>query len=154
MHDFENALSKAMKFCSTKEVCISEITQKLEKWNIDKKHHKKIISILIDEDYINEQRYAEAFTSDKFRFQDYGKIKIRYELRLKKIENEYINNALEIIDDESYFNKIEKLIASKLKTAKETDAYKLKAKIQRYLLSKGYEQEYFGKIINKINFKK
>ncbi|MBN2892563.1 MAG: RecX family transcriptional regulator [Bacteroidales bacterium] len=148
MNNFEQTLSKAMRFCSTKEVCVFDIKTKLKNWGVDNSVSQKIISNLIEEKFIDEQRYANAFANDKFHFNNWGKIKIKYELRAKRIEIDSINIALENIADEEYSNKIKSLIENKLKTTKESDFQKLKAKIFRHLASKGFEPEIFSKLLN------
>lgn len=150
MNNFGQALGKAMRFCSTKEVCVFDITQKLSNWGVDEKYHHKIISTLKEEQFIDEQRYASAFTSDKFIFNKWGKIKISFQLKQKKIKDSYIQNALEQINQEEYIDTIEKLIITKLKSTKEQDFLKLKNKIFRHLTSKGFEAELFASKLHKL----
>jgi regulatory protein len=144
MNASEQALGKAMRFCSTKEVCVFDITQKLSNWDVDEEFHQQIISTLLDEQFIDEQRYANAFASDKFIFNKWGRIKISFFLRKKEIKNSLIQQATEKINFQDYADTIEKLIITKLKSTKEQDFLKLKSKIYRHLVSKGFEVEFFA----------
>ena len=73
-----------MRYCSKAEHCIDDVRQKLWTWKVPTEEHDDIINTLIDNNFINEQRYAEAFVKDKFRFNHWGRIKISLMLRAKK----------------------------------------------------------------------
>jgi len=96
---------------------------------------------LIKENFINEKRYAEAFVKDKFRYNKWGKVKIRAGLKMKKIPGEIINNALDSIDDGTYRKTIEELITVHRRSVKAKNQYDLKGKLLRYGLSKGFESD-------------
>ena len=74
---YEEALYKSAAYCSQSEHCISDLRNKLTQWGVMESDWDKIIRYLVDENYINESRYAIAFTKDKFRYNKWGKIKIR-----------------------------------------------------------------------------
>lgn len=142
-------LSKAMRFCSTKEVCVSDINKKLISWGIIESEINIIIEKLIDEDFINEMRYAKAFTLDKFKFNNWGKQKIRFELRKKEIPQSYINIATKKIKQELYLQKAEKLFIEKLHKIKESNNLKKKQKIFSYMSTKGFETEIIYQIADR-----
>jgi regulatory protein len=87
---FKTALSKAMALCSRREYCSDDIRAKLNSWGIGENDTEKIISALVTENFINEKRYSEAFVKDRFRYNKWGKVKIRANLRLKKIPAEIL----------------------------------------------------------------
>jgi regulatory protein len=145
-------LTKAMKFCSSKEVCIFDIQKKLNDWKIEKSLHNTIIQQLISEKFIDETRYAQAFASDKFRFNNWGKRKIEFELKRKNIPQHIINQAVATIETEAYTKKIKSLISAKIKSIKDDDTYKIKLKILRYMTNKGFEPDIVSNIFDK-NFK-
>ncbi len=112
---------------------------------------EEIIQRLKKENFINEQRFAQAFVHDKFLFNKWGKIKIRNALAAKNIPDSIITEALQTIDEQEYLKTLEKLAKQKLKSLqKETDKQKLKSKILRYLSSKGYEFEKIKSIVDEI----
>jgi len=139
-------LSRAMRFCSTKEVCISEINKKLINWGIKESEIDEIVLKLLAENFIDEQRYSKAFTLDKFRFNNWGKQKIRFELWKKEIRQSHINIALEEIDTDEYLQKAKKLFTEKLHKIKESNILKKKQKIFSYMSNKGFETEIIYKI--------
>jgi len=81
---FETALKKAMALCAGREYCRSDIRQKLSTWSIDATDAEKIISKLVIEKFIDEERYCTAFVRDKFRYNKWGRVKIASALKMKK----------------------------------------------------------------------
>ena len=138
---YKSALSKAMTLCSRREYCIDDIRNKLLSWKVGEYDSEKIIAILQKENFLNEERYAEAFVKDKFRSNKWGRIKIRSGLRLKKIKGDVITAALGSIDQDLYLRTIEELLKSHRRSIKAKNQYDLKGKLLRYGLSKGFESD-------------
>ena len=90
---YRTALSKAMSQCSRRELCCSEVESKLETWGLQKSDCQKIIDILINENFINEERYAHAFVKDKFNHNRWGRIKIAAQLRAKNISDSFVTGT-------------------------------------------------------------
>ncbi len=149
MQDREILISKAMKYCSRREVCIHDITQKLYAWGADDQDIPFIINILIKEKFIDELRYSKAFASDKFKFNNWGKNKIFYHLKAKKIPENLINEALQVIDNDEYKKVAKKLLLKKLNTLK-PDTPNLKQKLYSYMANKGFDSDIFYEIIDEI----
>lgn len=147
---FKNALSKAMAACSHREHCRSEIETMIEPWGLSEQERAKIIGILTDENFINEERYSTAFVSDKFKYNKWGKVKISVHLKAKKIPPEVISNALDTIDREKYQKMLNDLISSRRKSIKAKNSYDLKSKLLRYGLSKGFESHLLYDLLNEI----
>ncbi len=143
-------LSKAMHFCSTKEVCVFDMTKKLRAWGILDSKIDIIINELKTEKFIDEQRYALAFALDKFKFNNWGKRKIQFELKKKNVPEKFILLALNEINSEEYYLKAEKLFVSKLKTIKDINDLKERQKIFFYMNNKGFESELIFRIARKI----
>jgi regulatory protein len=103
---------------------------------------EELLSELIAENYLNEERYAIAFAGGKFRMKDWGRIKIRYELKKNKVSDYCIKKALVQINDTDYLKTAKKLIVFKQNALKsEKNVFIKKNKIRQYLLQKGYESE-------------
>ncbi|MBE3085103.1 MAG: RecX family transcriptional regulator [Bacteroidetes bacterium] len=136
---FKTTLSKAMAQCSRREFCCSEIRTKLYSWGLGDIDSEKIISMLIKENFINEDRFAQAFVKDKFNYNKWGKVKIAAHLRVKNIPGDIIRTALDVIDNELYKKTLSDLISSHRRFVKAKNQYDLKAKLLRYGLSKGFE---------------
>lgn len=136
---YKKALNKAMYLCSKSEKCKSEILKKLHDWKANPKEHQTIIEQLENQKYIDEERYVRFYVNDKFKYNKWGKIKIKAMLFQKKIPEKLINKALGKISQSDYIEMLKNVINLKKKTIKETDPYKLKNKLLQYGLSKGFE---------------
>lgn len=147
--NYEQALHKSAAYCSSSEHCISELKEKLDKWEVEPLDQMKIINYLKQEKYIDEVRYAVAFTKDKFRYNKWGKIKIAMALRLKGIDSETIAGAMCAIDDEEYNQMIIKLIKDKEKGIKFNNQYERQGKILRFMSGRGFETEAVIRLISK-----
>ncbi len=137
--DYPTALAKAMRFCSTKEVCKSDMVQKCHQWSVDEHVISKVIETLEKEKFIDEERYATAFVNDKFRFNKWGKLKIKAHLRAKKVDAQIVEKALGNIDDSDYYELIKQLAQSKNIKAK--NDFERKQKMLRFLSQRGFETD-------------
>ena len=147
-NDLRQLLLKAERFCSYRERCSYEIKQKMKELGADEKATEKIINSLTENDFLNDERFAQLFTSGKFRIKRWGKNKIRAELRMKKVSDSIISNALDCIDKAEYQNTIQHLINKKEKEVRKEKPEVRSQKTFRYLLSKGFESELIWKYIN------
>lgn len=147
---FTNSLARAMAQCSRREYCIDDIRQKLQIWGIRNNDSDKIIELLIKENFINELRYATAYTRDKFKYNKWGKIKISIHLKVKKIPSELLKQALDSIDNDHYIKTLNDLIENRKRTVKAKNPFDLKAKLLRYGLSKGFESNLLYDILNNM----
>lgn len=151
MHEkSRQALSKSMAICSKAEKCISEIQQKLNDWEICEDDAAEIIEVLIGQKFIDEQRYANYYARDKFRFNQWGKVKIRYMLSSKGIPNDYIQTALNEIDDSDYSITLFNILQEKNRKTNFKNVFDKKAKLIRYAQSKGFEYESISAELKKI----
>jgi len=138
----EQAFQKAKHYCAYQERCHSEVKEKLYSLGLWKKDVEETISLLIEENYLNEERFAVQFAGGRFRMKHWGRVKIRYELKQKQVSEYCIKKALAAIDEEDYARTLEKLAAEKLSSlADEKNSLARKRKLQDYLLQKGYERE-------------
>lgn len=143
------ALSKAMKLCSVKEYAPMEIKQKLTEWGVAENIVAEIITGLIKEKFLDEFRMARYFTNDKFRFNKWGKVKIKFMLHQKKICREAITEAMEQISDLEYIAVLKSELTKKRKTIKDTDDYKVKAKLFQFASGRGFEADVIYKLLDK-----
>jgi regulatory protein len=145
---YKSALSKAMALCSRREYCTDDISNKLQSWKVSESDSDQIIAALTKENFINEKRYAEAFVKDKFKYYRWGKVKIRANLKMKKIPGDMINSALNLIDEDLYRKTIKDLLVIHRRSVKAKNQYDLKGKLLRYGLSKGFESDLLYEIIS------
>ena len=147
----EQALQKLRHYCAYQERCHSEVKQKLLSLGIFSKQAGELMASLIEDDYLNEQRYAIAFAGGKFRVNRWGRIKIRHELRQKQVSSHCIAKALEQIEPEDYQAAIEKLAQAKLESLDVPRTGLLeKKKVHDYLQQKGYEAQLIAEVLAKI----
>jgi regulatory protein len=150
---YKVCLSKAMALCSRREYCTEDIRLKLQSWGLGENDTGRVIETLKNENFLNENRYAEAFVKDKFNYNKWGKIKIVALLKMKKIPAGIIRSALESIDDELYRKTLNYLIVSHRRSVKAKNQYDLKGKLLRYGLSKGFESDLLYDIISRAVIK-
>ncbi len=146
----EQALNIIAGQCSKKEMCSKEVRQKLEKWEIEEKEIQKIITFLIEHKFIDDNRFARIYTEDKFRFNHWGKQKIIMMLRQKGIRQEYIDEALDSIPTDNYTDHCLELLRQKCRTLSESDPYKLKAKLTRFALGRGFDFDTINRCLDRI----
>lgn len=138
-------------FCSYRERCIKEIRIKLFGYKLQKQDVDKIISCLIKENIVNEERFAFAFASGKFKINEWGKIKIRAGLKQFEIKEELIKKVLSSIPNDDYKRILEKLAKKKFQQLHlEKNLFIKRKKTQDFLLSKGYEKAAVIDVLNKI----
>jgi regulatory protein len=137
----EQAFQKIRHFCAYQERTHLEVKEKLYGFGLRQSDVESLISRLIEENFLNEERFAIAFAGGRFRIKKWGRVKIRYELRLKRVSAYNIENALGSIAADDYYRTLEKLARTKLESMKKlTDTESVKmAKVNTYLLQKGFE---------------
>jgi regulatory protein len=145
---FDTALKKAMALCAGREMCRSEIRQKLTSWSVQESDTERIIAKLVKEKFIDEERYSSAFVRDKFRYNKWGKVKIISALKMKNIPGEIINNAVGSIDEETYMTALRDMISSQRRKVKAKNQYDLKGKLLRFGLSRGFESHLLYDLLN------
>jgi len=147
---FSFILSKAQAYCTYQERCINDLSIKLREWNIKDGVAEKIINKLVDDDYINEERFARNYAGSKFRIKKWGKNRIIYEMKRKCIPDLIVQIGLEEIEDEEYINAIKELLSKKSFTISEKDPLKRKQKLARFAIAKGYRSGLVWDILNQI----
>jgi len=139
--DEKVALAKAEHYCAYQERSQQEVRDKLYEWGLWTDAVENIISQLISGNFLNEERFAKAYTKGKFNQKGWGKIKIKQGLKLKKVPDVLIKKALQTIDPDDYLQVLDKVIRKKAATITEKDPYKRRYKLQQYALSRGYEAD-------------
>ena len=147
--EYKEALRRAAALCSHQEQCSSHIMEKLNHWNISEEDSQRILGLLQKEKYLDDRRYATYYTRDKFRLNGWGKVKISVMLRRKGIPEAVIKDALNEIDEESYFSACAKLITEKAATLNEQNQFVRKGKLFRHAAQRGFESELIHRILNK-----
>ena len=135
------AMLKAQATCAYQERCQQEMRDKLYDWGLHSIEVENIIAQLITDNFLNEERFAIAFAGGKFRIKKWGRVKIKLELKKRKISDYCIRKALQQIDDRDYLRTIRELIAKKGKEIKGGKEHIRNYKIARFVASRGFEQD-------------
>ena len=143
-------LNKAATYASRYEHCESEVREKLLAWGGSNEEVNEIIAYLIKERYIDNQRYANSYTKDKFRFNHWGKYKISMMLRSKDIDSDTIEEALSQIEEEEYLEKLQQILHDKLRSLKYSSEYEKKGKLFKFAQSRGFESSAISKVIDSL----
>ena len=133
-------LQKAKHYCAYQERCHSEVRNKLYSFSLHKNEVEQLITQLIEEGYLNEERFAIAYAGGKFRLKKWGKEKIKYTLKQKQVSDYCIRKALASINDTDYKKSFISIAETKLKALKsEKNTLLKKQKIKAFLQQKGFE---------------
>ena len=130
-------LKKVLRYCAYQDRCTQEVRNKLATFDIPDSEKEKIVKLLIEEGYLDDERYASTFVRSKIHLKKWGVNKIKMALKMKGISDEIIYYALSEIDPEIYREELIKILQSK--KINELDPYKRKAKLAQYAMQKGYE---------------
>jgi regulatory protein len=145
-------LQKAAAYCAYQERTQDEVKKRLQKWKIWGEEADEIIAELITQKYISEERFAKTYAGGKFRIKNWGKIKIRQELQRRGLTEYNIREGIKEITDETYHQNLRELLLRKknLIESKEPDTFRLKQKLARFALGKGYESDLVWKLIEEL----
>jgi regulatory protein len=148
--EYKRYFARLSQLCARNEKCEQDLRKKLMQWSIPEEDSEKLLDQLKQLDFINHQRYANAFARDKLRFNHWGRKKIAYALKAKNIEENHIQDALETLSDSQYENILENELEKKIKNLKTNDQNQLRNKLCQYLIQKGFES---GKVFELVNEK-
>ena len=124
--------------CAQAEHCPQEMRDKMTRWGVDPEAQERVVTRLVKERYIDEERYARAFVKDKIRYQKWGRRKVQQGLWQKRIPNEIQQQVLSEVDDEAYLSILRPLLKQKRKTTKAQSDYELNQKLVRFALGRGF----------------
>ena len=146
----EQAWQKIKHYCAYQERSHYEAKQKLYGFGLYQSEVEQLLTKLIEEDYLNEERFAMQFAGGKFRMKHWGKVKINYELKQKGVSTYNIRRALQSIADTDYIATLQKLAEIKWEQLKGEQYIARQAKATSFLLQKGFELPLIQKAIQQI----
>ncbi|HLT07357.1 MAG TPA: regulatory protein RecX [Cyclobacteriaceae bacterium] len=144
---------KIAAFCAYQERCQKEVRDKLYSYGLSSSDVEEVLTTMILEGFINEERFAKAFVSGKFRIKKWGKMRIAQELKRRVNSENLVRMALQEIDEEEYWNTLLHLAEKKLRDIQEVDPFKKKLKLHQFLLYKGYEHDVIQSALEELQLK-
>lgn len=147
----DELLGKLMRYCAYKERCVKEVTEKLKSLNATPQQEDKITEKLLADNFVNPERFANSYASDKFRLQNWGRMRIGRELKIREIPQALISKALSQIEDEEYLNTFQNLFDKRWNSLSETNFLQRKKKTLDFLLYRGYEYDLIMSRLNKFS---
>lgn len=146
----DEALKKMERYCSYQERCHKEVTQKLHGMRMIPDVIDHIVVNLMQNNFLNEERYAKAFVSGKFRIKKWGKHRLTRELKQRDIGKTLITMALQTISDVEYLETFHALAEKKAESITEKNVLKKKKKLADYLFYRGWESHLVYDKVNAI----
>jgi len=132
-------LDKMAKYCAYQERCVKDVKDKLKTFDIPEKAKEEILDYLIDNRFVDNERFVRSFVRGKVNQSGWGLNKIRFHLMQKGIAKELIDEALRQTDEEVYRQKLIAILKTKAKTVKAASDYEKKRKLAAYAMQKGFE---------------
>lgn len=146
----EQIIQKLENYCAYRERCEAEIKQKMYALKVPTTDYKKYLDYLKENNFYNEERFANAFAHGKSNIKKWGRKKIILELQSKNIDVNKINQSLQQIDEGMYVLKLEAILIKKNNSIKEADAFKKKQKLIQFAMQKGYEYDIINQVLKNI----
>ncbi|MTK53706.1 regulatory protein RecX [Paludibacter sp.] len=148
---YDLLLKKAAAYSSKQEVCSADIEAKLQLWGADADQSEKIVSYLVEQKYIDNERFCSAFVNDKLRFNKWGKLKITQALRMKKIPDSLLERVFSEMDVSLYEQTLSELLRKKVREVKAASDYERRGKLLNFALQRGFEYDVADRLIKKMN---
>lgn len=137
----EDAAARMRLWCDRQERSEHEVREKLFSISVTEDDAETVLARLRSEGYVDNQRFAEAYVSGKFRIKHWGRHKIRQGLKYKGLDTELISWALSSVTDQEYLDSMEELAEKKMRTLGPIKDFQTEIKLQRFLISRGFEVE-------------
>ena len=144
----QEAYLRLTALCAQAEHCRQEMRDKMTRWEIDSDTQEQIISRLVKERYIDDERYARAFVKDKVRYNKWGRRKVEQALWQKRIADDIRERVLDEVDEEEYLNVLRPLLKQKRKSTKAENDYELNQKLVRFALGRGFTYDIIRQCID------
>lgn len=146
----KEAYSRATALCSKSEKCMSDIRKKLFDWHIDLEDHDAVIDDLVENKYIDEERFATYFVRDKFRFNGWGRVKIKHHLAQKRIPSYLIDQAMSEIETDVYMESLKHALEVKNRSIKSEDKYERHNKLMRFAAGRGFTPDEVNAVLDSV----
>ena len=134
----QEALQKLSALCARAEHSSGEMLEKMRRWQLSEDTRERVLDRLIDEKFVDDERFARLFVREKIRFDRWGRRKIEQALYQKGVASDISRRVLDVVDDEAYVAELKKLIAAKRRSVQAESDYEMRAKLTKYALGRGF----------------
>jgi len=148
----DQVLDKMAKYCAYQERCVKDVRDKLKTFDIPQEDQGKILDYLLDNRFVNDERFAKSFVRGKINQSGWGLNKIRFHLMQKGIAKEIIDEALAQTDEEAYRQRLIDILKAKSKTVKAENDFEKKRKLAAYAMQKGFEAALVWEVLKGLEF--
>ena len=144
----QEAYLQLTALCAQAEHCQQEMRDKMKRWDIDPAVQDRIITRLVKERYVDDERYARAFVEDKIRYNKWGRRKVQQGLWLKHIDADIQERVLSEVDDSEYLSVLRPLLKQKAKGIRAENDYERNQKLVRFALGRGFTFDIIRQCLN------
>ena len=148
----DQVLDKIAKYCAYQERCVKEVRDKLKTYDIPQEDRDKILDYLLDNRFVNDERFAKSFVRGKINQSGWGMNKIRFHLVQKGIAKDIIDEALQQTDEEVYRQRLIDILKAKAQTVKADSDFEKKRKLAAYAMQKGFEGALVWEVLKDLDF--
>ena len=146
----DQVLDKMAKYCAYQERCVKDVKDKLKAYDIPQESKDEILDYLLDNRFVNDERFARSFVRGKVNQSGWGMNKIRFHLMQKGIDKDVIDEAFGQTDEEVYKQKLIDILKAKAKTVKAETDFERKRKLAAYAMQKGFEGSLVWEVLKEI----
>ena len=147
----QQALQSLMRLCSRSEKSTGDALRLMRTWGVPEAEQRGVLDKLIADRYIDNRRYAEAYTREKSQLAGWGERKIAMQLRMKGVERETISAVVaELMANDSMVERLHEKLSKKLRTVKAANDYELRGKLLRYALGLGYDYDMAAEAVERV----
>ncbi len=144
----QQAYLKLTALCARSEHCQQEMLEKMRQWGVSQEEQAQVMARLVSERYVDDERYARAFVSDKIRYNKWGRRKVEQALWLKRIDKAIAAQVLDEVDDAEYVSVLRPLLKQKRRSTKAASEYELTMKLIKFALSRGFTMDIIKQCID------
>lgn len=135
------AYQKLAALCARSEHCQQEMLDKMRQWGVDEEEQAKVMARLVEERYVDDERFTRAFVNDKVRYAKWGRRKIEQALWMKRIDEQLARTVLDEVPDEDYIAILRPALKQKRRSTKAASEYEMTMKLIKYALSRGFTMD-------------
>lgn len=144
----QQAYLKLTALCARSEHCQQEMLEKMRQWGVSQEEQAQVMARLVSERYVDDERFARAFVSDKIRYNKWGRRKVEQALWLKRIDKAIAAQVLDEVDDAEYVSVLRPLLKQKRRSIKAASEYELTMKLIKFALSRGFTMDIIKQCID------